>query len=192
MKRITMFFVLVIALFAVTPVMAQVPRAKIVTLEGKTIIGDYLTKTDSTVVLADWGKKVQVPINDIEKMLLQGETFIVRDGVLVKREKPTAANVNPSDPNYVIAKALQTTGGTAMGIGIPSLLVGVVCLGVAYSDGYPTTDMGKAKAALAGSILLPIGASLTIIGIPLTVHGKRVMDVSLNYKGNAAAIAFNF
>lgn len=171
--------------------MAQVPRAKVVTLDEKTIVADFLTKTDSSLVLAEWGKRFEVPFNTIDYMKLQGNTFVYKDGDLIKRERPNT-NVNPSNPNYVIAKAFQTTGGTAMGIGIPSLLVGVVCLGVAYSDGYPTTDMGKAKAALAGSILLPIGASLTIIGIPLTVHGKRIMDVNLNYTGTGASLALNF
>ena len=193
MKKSSLFFALVIAVFAVTPVMAQVPRAKVVTLDGKKFIGDYVTKTDSTVVLRDWDKMITIPNNTIDKMLLQGETFVMRDGQLVKFEKPKTQNgVAPGDPLYSIGKALQSTGGVAMSLGIPCLVAGAVCLGVGYSDGFPASEIGKAKATLAGTILLPVGASLTIVGIPLTIHGKRIMEMNITTTGNTAGLALVF
>ena len=178
--------------FAAAPASAQVPRAKVVTIDGKKIVGDYVTKNDSAVVLRDWDQMVNVPFSTIDKMFLQGETFVMRNGEFVKFEKPKTQNgVAPGDPVYSIGKAFQSTGGVALGIGVPCLLTGAICWGVAYADGYPS-DEAKIRLGLAGSILLPVGASLTIIGIPLTVHGKRIMEMNITTTGTSAGLALVF
>jgi hypothetical protein len=37
-----------------------------------------------------------------------------------------------------------------------------------------------------------MGAALTIVGIPLNVHGKRIAEMNINYTGNGAGLSFNF
>lgn len=175
---------------AAAPASAQVPVARVVTLDGKKIVGDYVTKNDSAVILRDWGKLVSVPFNTIDKMLLQGETFLMRDGEFVKLERLSAARVHPSNPNDVIANAFRSTGGVALGIGVPCLVTGAICLGVSYADGVPSNK--KMRLGAAGSILLPVGCSLTIIGIPLTIHGKRIMDMNVKTSGTSAGLALVF
>ena len=115
-------------------------------------------------------------------------------------------------PNYVIGEALKNTGTISIASGIPCLLAGTILLAV--GSHVPEVDFGngylsdkekldkleaaskdaeaKGKMQLAGCILLPIGASLTIIGIPLYVHGKRIMDLNFNYTGNGVGVSMEF
>lgn len=181
------FFFLVAA-----PASAQVPVARVVTIDGKKIVGDYVTKNDSAVILRDWGKLVSVPFNTIDKMLLQGETFLMRDGEFVKLERLSAARVHPSDPNDVIANAFRSTGGVALGIGVPCLVTGAICLAIGKTGVTARNAIEKANLCTAGSILLPVGCSLTIIGIPLTIHGKRIMDMNVKTSGTSAGLALVF
>ncbi len=37
-----------------------------------------------------------------------------------------------------------------------------------------------------------MGAALTIVGIPLYVHGKRLGELSVKYEGIGAGITMNF
>lgn len=110
-------------------------------------------------------------------------------------------NVRPATPNEVIGNALKKTGGVCMGIGIPSAIVGAILVGVGNSgtdvSGKSTTETlqkakTKANCAAAGYVLLPMGAALTIVGIPLHVHGKRIAELNFNYTGNGAGISMNF
>ena len=50
----------------------------------------------------------------------------------------------------------------------------------------------KGKMQLAGCILLPVGASLTIVGIPLYAHGKKIINMNFNYTGNGVGLAMEF
>ena len=128
-----------------------------------------------------------------------------------------APNMNSYDPiythpNYVIGEALKNTGTISIAAGIPCLLAGTILLAV--GSHVPEVDFGngylsdkekldkleaaskdaeaKGKMQLAGCILFPIGASLTIIGIPLYVHGKRIMDLNFNYTGNGVGVSMEF
>ncbi len=98
-----------------------------------------------------------------------------------------------ADPNAVIAHALKTTGATAIGLGIPSLFVGTILVAVgntpAAAGQNPTARM---NCATAGYVLMPFGAALTVVGIPLYVHGKRLAELKFNYTGNGAGITMNF
>lgn len=51
------------------------------------------------------------------------------------------------------------------------------------------TNKTKADCATAGCVILPFGASLTVIGIPLTIKGKQLMELKVNYTGNGAGLA---
>lgn len=50
----------------------------------------------------------------------------------------------------------------------------------------------KSKLATAGGILFPIGASLTIVGIPLHIHGNKIITMNLNYTGNGIGVGVEF
>ncbi|MCM1034914.1 MAG: hypothetical protein NC038_00190 [Paludibacter sp.] len=127
-----------------------------------------------------------------------------------------------SDPNVMVGRALTTTGTVSMSVGVPCLAAGMGCLlyanllpsatkgyttgttAVAVSDDlqYITVEEyvkkmdsynGKVQAATtAGCILTPLGGALTIVGIPMYLHGKKIADLNVQYTGNGAGIAFNF
>lgn len=47
----------------------------------------------------------------------------------------------------------------------------------------------KANCTTAGCVLMPFGAALTVVGIPLCVKGKQLMELKVNYTGNGAGLA---
>ena len=115
-------------------------------------------------------------------------------------------------PNYVIGEALKNTGTISIAAGIPCLLAGTILLAVGshvpevdFGNGYLSDKENldkleaasknaeaKGKMQLAGCILLPVGASLTIVGIPLYAHGKKIMNMNFNYTGNGVGLAMEF
>lgn len=98
-----------------------------------------------------------------------------------------------ADPNAVIAHALKTTGAAAIGLGIPSLVVGTILVAVGNTPAVAGQDpLVRINCATAGYVLMPFGAALTVVGIPLHVHGKRIAELKFNYTGNGAGIAMNF
>lgn len=117
----------------------------------------------------------------------------VKQNEIMERNRILAAN-----PNEVIGKAFQSTGTICMSVGIPSLITGAVLLGVGSIkvEGTNEEDLNKSvtygRCAAAGYVLLPMGASLTIVGIPFYAHGKRIAELKFNYTGNGAGIAMNF
>jgi hypothetical protein len=103
--------------------------------------------------------------------------------------------VQPSSPNEVIGKAFKTCGGVAIGIGVPALAAGTILTiaGHVMPTGLNASKIAtKARCCEAGCYLMPIGASLTIIGIPLMVQGKRVAELNFNYTGNGTGVSVEF
>ena len=45
---------------------------------------------------------------------------------------------------------------------------------------------------LTGYVLTPLGAALTIVGIPLYVKGNKIMQMDVKCSGNAAGLTLNF
>ena len=124
---------------------------------------------------------------------------------LAKKQAENAAHAQivserAANPNLVIGNALKKTGSVCLGVGIPSLLVGtiLVAYGTTGTVDLPKTvedaekNATKGKCATAGCVLLPMGVALTIVGIPLNVHGKRIAEMNINYTGNGAGLSFNF
>lgn len=127
-----------------------------------------------------------------------------------------------ANPNEVVGKAFVTTGTISIAVGVPCLAAGISCLLYANllpaaTNGFTTnkataaanTDLkyitleeylkkmenhnGKVQAAsTAGYILTPLGGALTIMGIPMYIHGKKISELQLQYTGNGAAITMNF
>lgn len=99
----------------------------------------------------------------------------------------TAGNVN----NIAIGEAFEITGITALSIGVPCLAAGLSCCMAAYL--LPLHDLViKTQCLNSSYYLFGVGASLTIVGIPLYVHGKKIMEMNINYTGNGAGLAFKF
>jgi len=91
-------------------------------------------------------------------------------------------------PGEVIGQAFQSTGAVALGIGFPATIFGIALIAYGYSDAGGSA-IAKSRCATAGLALTPVGAGLTIISIPLIVHGKRVSQLNLNYTGNGAGVS---
>ena len=98
-----------------------------------------------------------------------------------------------NNPNYAVGQAMRGVAKGSLLIGIPSLITGTILLGygLGMQKNHPLSrDSEKyADCATAGMVLFPIGASLTIVGIPLSLEGKELMRLNINYTGNGAGIA---
>lgn len=128
--------------------------------------------------------------------ILAAEVAIVSNG-----NQSSIYTSKPSDPNYMIGKALKSTSGVAIGAGVPCTVAGTILLAVGKSmqksiDYTKPEDVKRSikgsDLQLAGCILLPLGASLTIVGIPLYAHGKKIMTMNFNYTGNGVGVAMQF
>ena len=102
-----------------------------------------------------------------------------------------------SNPNDVIARAFKGTGSVCIGVGLPTAIAGGVLLGIGLSTSGSTAQQienaaTKAKCQMAGCVLLSSGAALTIVGIPLCIHGNRIAELNFNYTGNGMGVAMNF
>lgn len=106
-------------------------------------------------------------------------------------EVPVVKATQPSSPNESIGKAFKTCGGVALGIGVPALAAGTILTAVGHASTSTPLDV-MLRCQKAGYYLMPIGASLTIIGIPLCVQGKRIAELNFNYTGDGAGLALVF
>ena len=98
----------------------------------------------------------------------------------------------PSNPNEIIGRAFLSTGGVALGIGLPCFVAGIATC-VAGNVNVTTSNIEqKANCVEASYYLFGVGASLTIISIPLIVHGRRIADMKVNYTGNGVGTTVNF
>ena len=210
MKKILLVLVAIFALS--TSAFAATVTASLTS--GQAIDGKLISYDDTTLVLIpayyNSGQVLKLIPQRVKYLTISGiGRFISEDGKFVPTQKAQAKleqynekkrTLAASDPNQVIAKAFKSTGGVCMGIGIPSLLVGtiLVAYGTTGTVDLPKTvedaqkNATKGKCATAGCVLLPMGAALTIVGIPLNVHGKRIAEMNINYTGNGAGLSFNF
>ena len=210
MKKIilvlTAIFALAISAFAATVTVSL--------KSNQTIEGSLVSYDDTTLVLIpayyNSGKELKLIPERVRYFSISGiGRFEVVDGKFVPSAKAQAKldalkekqrTIGAANPNEVVAKAFKSTGGVCLGLGVPSLLVGTIL--VAYGNtglvSMPKTtedaekNATKAKCSTAGCVLLPMGAALTIVGIPLRVHGKRIGELNVNYTGNGAGMSFNF
>ena len=212
MKRILLILALAvsaIATFALDPV-------KVTTSDGKVISGYFVIGTDTTYTIKctdhyitnKYGTDtITFRMADIREVYMYNKTFVPYEGKLVAKKSVTSklgtevavvSNGNqssiytskPGDPNYMIGKALKSTGSVALALGVPCLLTGSILMAVGYEA---DLDMiTKNQVVTASCILFPIGASLTIVGIPLYAHGKKIMTMNFNYTGNGVGLAMEF
>ena len=212
MKRILLILALAVSAIAT---FAQDP-VKVTTSDGKVISGYFVIGTDTTYTIKctdhyitnKYGTDtITFRMADIREVYMYNKTFVPYEGKLVAKKSVTsilAAEVaivsngnqssiytsKPGDPNYMIGKALKSTGSVALALGVPCLLTGSILMAVGYEA---DLDMiTKNQVVTASCILFPIGASLTIVGIPLYAHGKKIMTMNFNYTGNGVGVAMEF
>lgn len=225
MKRILLILALAvsaIATFALDPV-------KVTTSDGRLINGYFIDGTDSTYtikcadsyIINKYGADtITFHMTDIRQVYMYNQAYVPYEGKLVAKKsiaskhgteaaalsydnKSTIYTSQPGDPNLVIGKALKSTGGVAIGVGVPCAVAGAILLAAGKSAEkslYDTSNVSStlkegrksSDLQLAGCILLPLGASLTIVGIPLYVHGKKIMTMNFNYTGNGVGVAMQF
>ena len=132
MKRILLILALAVS---ATTMFAQ-DAVKVYAKDGLVIAGHFICGTDSTYtikctndirpyVIKQYGTDtVTFRMVDINCVHMYGKVFVPIDGKLTPQEinKLSTYMPQPSNPNYVIGKALKSTGGIAIGAGIPSLL----------------------------------------------------------------------
>ena len=198
---------------------------RVTTKDGIVMAGTFVDGTDSTYtikcsndirtyVIEQYGTDtITFQIANIYEVSMYGKVLVPQNGKLtaIKPQEYTKKQ-QPNDPNYVIGKALKSTGSFAMGVGIPCLIAGTILTAVGSADvkvdlgnGYMSDkeilnklteisnkQTSKGKMLTAGCVLLPIGASLTIVGIPLHVHGKKIMTMNFNYTGNGVGVGLEF
>ena len=225
MKRILLILALAvsaIATFALDPV-------KVTTSDGKVISGYFVIGTDTTYTIKctdhyitnKYGTDtITFRMADIREVYMYNKTFVPYEGKLVAKkyvtsklgtevavvsngQQSTIYTSKPGNPNYMIGKALKSTGGVAIGIGVPCAVAGAILLAAGksaekslYNPDNVSLNLKDIKSSsdlqLAGCILLPLGASLTIVGIPLYAHGKKIMTMNFNYTGNGVGVAMQF
>ena len=232
MKRIVLILALAvsaIATFALDPV-------KVTTSDGRLINGYFIDGTDSTYtikcadsyIINKYGADtITFRMTDIRQVYMYNQTFVPYEGQLVAKksittkhgtevavvsngQQSTVYTSKPGDPNLVIGKALKSTGGVAIGVGVPCTVAGAILLAVGQSKLHNNNILDNKNVTikdvvnyydqqetiqnlnLAGCILLPLGASLTIVGIPLYAHGKKIMTMNFNYTGNGVGVAMQF
>ena len=216
MKKI---FLAMMALIAMS-ISAYAESINVRFLAGHSIEGEVVYRDDTLVRMIPYyyGKREELRVVPAEVNFFEVSgigRFYVQDGRFVptakaqeRMEKKEAkqrahereAQVKVSrqlhdraaDPNAVIAHALKTTGAAAIGLGIPSLVVGTILVAVGNAPSAKINPITQMNCATAGYVLMPFGAALTVVGIPLHVHGKRIAELKFNYTGNGAGIAMNF
>lgn len=114
-------------------------------------------------------------------------------------KKQVFSSFNGTD-NAVIGKAFKTTGIVSLSIGVPCLAAGIACCTAGHVRPVETNRYGipfvsdltiSTRCLEASYYLFGIGASLTIVGIPLYVQGKKIMEMNITYMGNGVGIALN-
>jgi hypothetical protein len=212
MKRILLILALAVSAIAT---FAQDP-VKVTTSDGKVISGYFVIGTDTTYTIKctdhyitnKYGTDtITFRMADIREVYMYNKTFVPYEGKLVAKKSVTSklgtevaivSNGNqssiytsrPSDPNYMIGKALKSTGSVALALGVPCLVTGSILMAVGYEADLDMTT--KNQVVTASCILFPIGASLTIVGIPMYAHGKKIMTMNFNYTGNGVGLAMQF
>ena len=210
------YFVILLLLLC-TAISALAVNVSVHFNNGLVLDGTLVSQTDTTIIVTPVDanppqdiviKTERVKYFDVHgvgRFFSENGKFIPSEKAQAKLEKKQAKQqkiveqkrIMAANPNEVIGKAFHSTGTICMSIGSPSLVTGAILLGVGNTkvEGTSEEDIKKtasyAKCAAAGYVLLPMGASLTIVGVPLFVHGKRIAELNFNSTGNGAGISMN-
>lgn len=187
--------------------------------------GKLISTTDSLLTI-QWDKTfkpLDLPLSKILFAKVGPKYFVNKDSVLTEvnqdeymqfldeiingysiatsrlKEKSKDRSINTSkDPNLVIAKALKTSGASAIGVGIPVLAIGTILTGYGYGSkhylghGVYAHNDTEVNCQTAGLVMMGIGGGMTLVGIPLYCTGNKAMKVILYLQSNGAGLALNF
>ena len=198
------YLLLICAFFIAIGVSAQKTSLKMT--NGQTLNGTLIDATDSTVIFMVEGEVNAQTFTIPAARIVSGKLphdgrLLVNDGriIIQNKEDIIAAKQKKmaDNPNFAIGKALKVSGAFSIGIGVPCLAAGLAtCIAgnVMYVSRYGMVSDLTTKSQLLETsyYLLPIGASLTLVGIPLYVEGKKIMDLNINYNGNGLGLAMKF
>ena len=210
-------FILLVCLCVNMIAFAQ-PQVTARMANGDSFVGIFLLGNDTTItvrvteniegVKEKYGTDiVQLKTSDMTFLKINDRRYVRYDNRFVlekeaeklekqRREEEIKQNLKSNNVklNYAIGHAFKVAGGTSMAVGIPCLTAGLVTL-IAGNAMNPTSLDGLwAKSNLIESsyYLFPIGASLTIVGIPLYVQGKKILDMNFVYSNNGLGVSMNF
>ena len=201
-------------LFAILAMSVSLNAAAVYVLlaDGTTLKGRVISHDESSLVVEPNTfvkyKKTLSP-QDVLYFVIDGEgRFDSKDGKFVLVESLATTNVSnepatspvvapvqennmmAANPNAIIGKALKSTGAYCMGIGVPALVAGGVLTVMGY--GGLLNPQAAAGCATAGCVLMPFGAALTVVGVPLYVKGQQIAQINVNYTGSGAGVVVSF
>ena len=155
----------------------------------------YLRINDKTYIStrkSNENADLSIEINELRNSLSLDTTITVNnmhsDSIIIASNNISSKFV---DPNYVVGYRMRkvglvcsSVGGVFAGVGLGCTIIGAVNM----------RDVETAKGYMIsiGSALLVSGVSITVVGIPLVVEGKKIMDMKIQYTGNGAGVVFNF
>ena len=189
------------------------------TTNGQTLKGKFVQASDTSVTITLKGaggeQDLVIPVSRIVSgtfsnkdrlYVFDGRISILSKNDLSKSEK----QIVMGNPNVAIGRAIKNVGTVSMAIGIPCLAAGVVtCIAghpknnttintndpekaIEEAQAIADKEESKGKMKEASYYLLGTGSALTIVGIPLHLCGKRIMELNVNYTGTGAGIALKF
>ena len=183
-------------------------------VDGNLYRGILITSTDSTLTISSSYSNEEMTFfhSDIVRARIGQYTYIQKNGVLTRvSEEEYRADYNASkmqeemavkerlkkkkiinNPYYMTGEALTCAGNTALSIGIPSLLTGGALVIIGNLKSSNMDLLTQARCATAGYVLMPFGGALTVVGFPLIIKGKQLMEIDLNYTGNGAGMTVHF
>jgi len=211
-------FLYVIIFFTIVCAVSAQSVTKISTLDGRQFTGHIVSSNDYVITLQiienveTFQKKygsdtISIDTRDIESLYIDGREYVKYDGRFVSKSVAIAKQKEKekikeqqlfkrmaSDPNLAIGNALKTTGLITLWTGVPCLVAGVSCLTAGHTMKINNvSDVQIISDLLESSyILMPVGSSLTIVGIPLYIYGKKIMEMNVNYNGNSVGLTMNF
>ena len=198
MKRILLLAFTTICIICCVP--AQ--NCTLIMTNGQILQGTLIDASDSTITFIMEGaiQAFTIPASRIKSGTLpqKGKIYVQEGKVIIQTGedlKIVQKQEMVQNPNYTLGRVMKICGGTSLGMGVPCLAVGLAtCIAgnVIGVSKYGTGLITKSQLLETSYYLLPIGASLTIVGIPLYVEGKKIMDLTINYTGNGVGLTMNF
>lgn len=177
---------------------------KVLLNSDHTIKGELLLRNDTTLIIApSYANTQELKLDPahVDRFTISGVgTFVSQNGKFVPTKQAkskiehiqTLHSYEQHEINVQLGIALKTSGDVALGVGVPCLAAGLACVIAGHTAHGSLLDLTITNVKEAGYYLMPIGASLTIIGIPLHIHGKKIMEMNINYTGNGAGLALKF
>jgi len=169
---------------------------------GHKLVGSIIMYTDSDITFMPEGafQTMTIPVSRVQQGRLEnGSQLMVENGKIVVRSKDElkymkeqANYAKLQSPNYAIGKALKSAGSVSLAIGVPVFAAGLATCIAGNVGGTKYNLLERAQCAEASYYLFGAGAAMTIIGIPLYVHGNKLLEMHFKYSGNGAGVAVNF